>query len=304
MFGSGKNWDSGPSESNHKENVKRKAALTSLCKHSLEDQVATRFVESLVIEHAKGIIMGNQEDSNSDNCRMPCHQETLGSRITITIMSSTHGFPGYDSIKATWDGKKKSKYGPESTLPLPPQEALQYMLEILRHAHESIPEDERPMCTPRLVLRCFTDHKTYNTDGQDQIYCAHPAYRGQLPWNDWVYVEYCIRTQGHRGRTTTFENHLSKIVLFVDFRVSILPNMTDIEGYVNPGIYALVQTLNEQPTPVRNSVLLSTCTLSDEFYLVPTSSFVKPAFVVDNVGCENRSLLVVPPMDEWAGLFL
>jgi hypothetical protein len=78
----------------------------------------------------------------------------------------------------------------------------------------------------------------------------------------------------------------------------------DIEGYVNPGIYAFVQTLNEQPTPVRNSVLLSTCTLLDEFYLVPTSSFVKPAFVVDNVGCENRSLLVVPPMDEWAGLFL
>jgi hypothetical protein len=31
MFGSGKNWDSGPSESNHKENVKRKATLTNLC---------------------------------------------------------------------------------------------------------------------------------------------------------------------------------------------------------------------------------------------------------------------------------
>jgi hypothetical protein len=62
LFGSGKNWDSGPSESNHKENVKRKAALTNLCKDTLEDQVATRFEKSLVIEHAKGILLGNGGD--------------------------------------------------------------------------------------------------------------------------------------------------------------------------------------------------------------------------------------------------
>jgi hypothetical protein len=80
--------------------------------------------------------------------------------------------------------------------------------------------------------------------------------------------------------------------------------MTDIEGYVSPGVYALVQTLEEQPMPVRNSVLLSTCTLSNEFYLVPISSFYKPAFVMDNVGCGQKSLFVVPPMDEWAQLFL
>ena len=51
MFGSGKNWDSGPSESNHKENVKRKASLTSLCKESLEDQVAT------VVAHQSRILV-------------------------------------------------------------------------------------------------------------------------------------------------------------------------------------------------------------------------------------------------------
>ena len=100
-----------------------------------------------------------------------------------------------------------------------------------------------------------------------------------------------------------FEDHLSKIILFVDFTKSILPNMTYIEGYISPGTYALVQTLEAQPVPVRNSVILSTCTLSNDFYLVPTSSFRKPAFVIDNVGCENRSLFVVPPMDEWAELF-
>ena len=80
--------------------------------------------------------------------------------------------------------------------------------------------------------------------------------------------------------------------------------MTDIQGYMNPGTYALVQSLHEPPTPARDSVLLSTCTLSDTYYLVPTSSFTEPAFVVDNVGCANGSLFVVPPMDNWAQNFL
>jgi hypothetical protein len=80
--------------------------------------------------------------------------------------------------------------------------------------------------------------------------------------------------------------------------------MTNIEGYISPGMYALVQTMEEQPVPVDKSVLLSTCILSDEFYLVPTLSFRRPAFVVDNVGCNDKSLFVVPPMDEWAELFL
>jgi hypothetical protein len=304
MFGSGKNWDSGPSESNHKENVKRKAALTNLCKDTLEDQVATRFEESLVLEHAKGIIMGNEED-NVDTSPLSLPQASTGSRFKLTI-SSTEGVPYYDSIRAAWDGKKNSKFGPESTLPLPPQEALEHLLQLVGDAYNNYTQEERPTSTSPLCVDCFTDHKTTIAADVDrnQIYRAHPAYRGCQPWNDWVYVQYLIHCKDAQGRVTNvFEDHLSKILIFVDFTKSLLPNMTDIVGYVSPGTYALVQTLEEQPVPVRNSVLLSTCILSNDYYLVPTSSFRKPAFVVDNVGCENRSLFVVPPMDEWAELF-
>jgi hypothetical protein len=157
-------------------------------------------------------------------------------------------------------------------------------------------------------VNCFTEHKTSNTESglPPQIFRAHPAYRGCRAWNDWVYVEYCFKTLDAQGRTitTVFEDHLSKIILFVDLSLSLLPNMTDIEGYGSPGMYALVQMLENQPAPVDNSVLLSTCTLSDKFYLIPMSSLREPAFIVDNVGCKSRSLFVVPPMDEWAGLFL
>jgi hypothetical protein len=89
MFGSGKNWDSGPSESNHKENVKRKAKLTSQCKDSLEDQVATHFEESLVIEHAKGILMPSNSNEVNTNFRSP----GTGTRIKLTISWSGDGIP-------------------------------------------------------------------------------------------------------------------------------------------------------------------------------------------------------------------
>jgi hypothetical protein len=100
-----------------------------------------------------------------------------------------------------------------------------------------------------------------------------------------------------------FDYHPSKIILFVDLKDSLLQNMTDIEGYGSPGTFALVQMLEKQPAPVVKSVLLSTCTLSDKLNLVPMSSFCRAAFLVNNVGCKKRSLIVVPPIEEWAGLF-
>ena len=60
-----------------------------------------------------------------------------------------------------------------------------------------------------------------------------------------------------------------KIILFVDLSHSLLPNMTDIEGYRSPGMYALVHMQEKQPVPVEESVLLSTCTLSDSSILSP-----------------------------------
>jgi hypothetical protein len=309
MFGSGKNWDSGPSESNHKENVKRKAALTSLCKETLEDQVATRFEESLVLSHAKGILWGNSMDNHHDTPPVSNLPKSTGSRIKLTISCTPCCQPYYNLISAAWDGKKKSKFGPESALPLPPTDAINHLLQLFRDAYDKCTQEERPTSTAPLVVNCFTEHKTSDTESgvlPQQIFRAHPAYRGCRAWNDWVYVQYCLKALDARGRarTTVFEDHLSKIILFVDLSHSLLPNMTDIEGYGSAGMYALVQMLEKQPVPVEESVLLSTCTLSDKFYLVPTSSLRKPAFVVDNVGCKKMSLFVVPPMEEWAGLFL
>jgi hypothetical protein len=185
---------------------------------------------------------------------------------------------------------------------------MNYLLNVFSHAYDKCTTEERIIINSPLFVNCFTEHKTSGADSATppHIFRAHPAYRGLRPWNDWVYVQYFFQKTDSRGRTTTtfFEDHLSKIIIFVDLNHSILPNMSNIEGYGSPGMYALVQMLEEQPEPLEKSVLLSFCSLSDKFYLVPTSSLRKPAFVVDNVGCQGKSLFVVPPIDEWAGLFL
>jgi hypothetical protein len=220
MFGSGKNWDSGPSESNHKKNVKRKATLTSLCKETLKNQVATRFQKSLVIAHAKGILMlGNGVDNVGDTPPVSHSRKSTSSRIKLTISCTPCCHPYYNSISAAWDGKKKSKFCQESTLPLPPTDARNHILQLFRDAYDKCAQEERPTSTAPLCVNCFTEHKTSDTESglPPHIFRAHPAYRGRRPWNDWVYVQYCLESldaQG-RARTMVFEDHLSKIILFL-----------------------------------------------------------------------------------------
>jgi hypothetical protein len=55
-----------------------------------------------------------------------------------------------------------------------------------------------------------------------------------------------------------FEDHLSKIILFVDLNDSLLPNMTNIEEYGSPGTYAIVQMLETQP---------ASCEIGSSFHL-------------------------------------
>jgi hypothetical protein len=211
-FGSGKNWDAGPSESNHKENVKRKAELTNLCKETLDDQVTSRFVESLVIEHAKGIINGKEDNISADVPIPSSTGKSTGSKVKVTISCSTNHLSHYNSIAASWDGRPAMKFSPDCTSPLPPEDALAYLLQLVRNAHLSIPAaDTRPPCTNPIIIRCFTDYHTYHGDdvgcGKSQIYRAHPAFHGQLPWNNWVYVKYCI-SDGNGNQD--FQDHLSK----------------------------------------------------------------------------------------------
>ena len=65
----------------------------------------------------------------------------------------------YDSIQAAWDGRKKTKFCFDCVLPLPPQEAFDYLLQVVSDAHLSLPKDNWLTCSSLLTVHCFTDHQ-------------------------------------------------------------------------------------------------------------------------------------------------
>jgi hypothetical protein len=81
--------------------------------------------------------------------------------------------------------------------------------------------------------------------------------------------------------------------MFVDFRNGKIPFMDNVDGYVGPGTYAVVRCLNGEPTPLKDSVLLQTGKRHKELNLVSTDHFYEPICVVDNIGCQAKSVLVV-----------
>jgi hypothetical protein len=95
----------------------------------------------------------------------------------------------------------------------------------------------------------------------------------------------------------------SQILLFVDFRKLKIPFLENVEGYVGPGTYAVVRCCDGEPRPLRDSVMLPSTKKHNSLTSIPTDYFLDPVCVVDNVGCPNKSVLVLRPRRNWAEEF-
>jgi hypothetical protein len=142
------------------------------------------------------------------------------------------------------------------------------------------------------VIPCFTEHKI-----EGQIYRAHPSYRDTGPWHDWVLVEY------YDAHKRDFFNVVGEIMFFVDLCENVIPFMLQVEGVTDVGTYAVIHSLENEPSPMPDSCLLATGTHAKTYNLVSTTSFKDTAFVIDNVGCPRKSVVVIHPNSEWAQLF-
>jgi hypothetical protein len=143
---------------------------------------------------------------------------------------------------------------------------------------------------------CFTEIKLVEQQGQ--IYRGRPAYHGEDPWHDWVNVSW-------KNDDGSFSKVPAEIQFFVDIKEELFPFASKIPSYRGEGTYALVQSMVDEPKPHGYSMLLSTGVREkDQYHFQRVDTFVEPAFVVDNIGCPQQSLLVLSPRREWAGYFL
>jgi hypothetical protein len=154
-----------------------------------------------------------------------------------------------------------------------------------------------------LDIPCFTEIKVVHNK-VEQLYRGHPAYRGEDPWHDWVNVKW----KGLDGRMSIVP---AEVQFFVDVNENVFPYASHIKGYKGDGTYAVIQSMKEEPNPHSNSQLLSRGVRETDaskrnrvFHFERVDSFVSPAFVVDNIGCPQQTLLVLTPRLEWAKLFL
>jgi hypothetical protein len=104
----------------------------------------------------------------------------------------------------------------------------------------------------------------------------------------------------------------AEIQFFIDINEQVFPYARSIKGYIGKGMYAILQSMKEEPKQVGESQLLNkgyrevygSNIANRVFWFGRVDSFVNPAFIVDNIGCPQQSLFVLTPRSQWAKSFL
>jgi hypothetical protein len=316
-FGSPNNWNTARVESGHKFHAKYPALRTQRRKDRLEDQVCKQTTNLLALTIAKDLISNSldnllpvmdcpQVTSHSVALKMP--KDSLGCHLFIKVTQSGKCFAHEWFDKGKGKICKKSKTTTACSRIFDSHlydRQMRFVADVLMEVMEdnSTSLSESDLVVPDFVIQCFTEIKVVDRNGISNIYRGHPSYRGEDPWHDWVYVKW-------RGLNGKFTKVPGEIQFFVKVSDDDFPNAATIAGYRGEGTYAIIQSMLEEPTPFGDSKLLFSGTREKDdednhvFHFQKVDTFVRPVFVVDNIGCPRQSLFVVRPRSEWSGLFI
>ena len=146
---------------------------------------------------------------------------------------------------------------------------------------------------------------------EDQIFRAHPNYRGKGPWRDWVWVNWGP-SYGH------LPCHIWSFVVIDDLPTG--PKRLNYGGIpLKKGTYAVVETAvldHENVNLIGTSDLLTPYVKADVsldnngwvqdrvFYLADVEAFVEPCCVVPDLGGPGNRYFVLKPRNKWAKEFV
>lgn len=285
--------DTGSNESHHKSS-KTAAKQTQKNARRFDFQTATRLTDNLAIELAlceinEGLktyeyyLMEEEEDSEVEKA-MEAEDDgpIISNEGTAFRFSLDKEIGAYTYVPH----KSRSKY--RNTFTFDTQ-----LVEYIGNIFDQIADMNH--------LIGFSVHKRNN-----QTFRAHPNFRGEGVWQDWVMIDW--------GRP--FGIQPAHIWTFLDF--NDLPTGTNIdlgEGMRlnKAGVYAVV----ESALPVEDSdeversqfflpykkVTQSLDPLRRQFYLVDVDSFAAPACVVPDMGGDPDAFLRMQPMTRWLELY-
>ena len=157
---------------------------------------------------------------------------------------------------------------------------------------------------PQRNLPVYTEHQR-----DEFMFRAHPNYRGDGPWKDWVLVDW---GQGE-GKLPC---HIWCFIVLQDLPKND-PNLEFGGIELKDGTYAVVECAEyvEEETEVTQSDLFTPLELitqgmdddgdviGRQFYLADVDAFAGPCCVIPDVGGECNAYFQVKNRDEWSGLF-
>ena len=274
MWGPPAGWDSAPSESHHKSEIKAPSKNTQQNPSTLIKQTIKRMVEYRTIKRFRDVfpLQGPPKSSS----RKP---PVWGARFSIFKDPSG---------KATMEWKNKQRNG---IRPFYPQEVLDFCAEYV----VPITKDNR--------VEGFTEH--YRTDkGRDDLqltFRCHPSFRSEAgqtcdTWYDWAVFDL-----GEDGQIPC------RILCLLDL-FGLTYGTHSIRGFDvdADGPHAIVQRFRSEPTAVEPSRIISRGKLRDELYLLPCDCIVSEVAVVQNRsgdGTESREFFVLANKVSWRQQF-
>jgi hypothetical protein len=170
LFGSHKNIHTGPAEHNHIELSKKTALRTQMRKDTFDWQVANRLVDKMVIDLALEYmdVKDDPDNSNCNDMRVP----PLPHNTAIFEMHIRPIDLQMNTIDVVMAQQQKT-----STF-MPPHHVLEHLVDTC------YPLLDRARLPEGVTITCFTELPL-----NDTIVRAHPNYKQDGPWFDYVMIE-------------------------------------------------------------------------------------------------------------------
>jgi hypothetical protein len=292
MFGVPMNFDTGSNESHHKT-TKVAAKLTQKDVRTFEKQVSDRLddfhVLDLALQELEGrplwqYSLGHYHEEILQEENIDSSQDVINNTggMRFHVFEDNNGAP---SFKVTTRMQKKEK------LVLDVQ-FHEFLLMIQRDVEHIIPKME--ICA---------EHRR-----GEQIFRAHPNYRGKGPWRDWAMIKWEVG------------EYPAQIWGFLDF--TELPDGEEIELHdgtiVDKGVWAVIESCNpiedNEDGAVRRSEIFDPIiveassldargqVLERKLYVVDVETFKAPLVVVPKLGTLHQYLMM-RPKSQWADDF-
>ena len=285
-FGPPSGWDSAPSESNHKTEVKAPAKRTQQVKDTLIKQTCKRILEYRRIDR-----LDREFDlfEHADRFRSSIVSANVSSNPDgISCGSQFHIFErgGVPRMEWTEQSNKNSPWHPD--------DVLKFVCD------EVIPGLQSSSVTG------YTEHKRYDRDRNMQLlFRAHPSFKsdsGQLSnvWYDWAYFQLDLGDLGQQV-------YPCQILCFLSLK-GPFANGNSVSGFEvqRDGLYAVVRrflftnSVSSKRCPRENCFngLVIEGKLHDKLYLFDCNTIDSEAAVVRNFGTTDR-FFVLSNRGEW-----